>query len=591
MPAQSIRRSQYIITYGPGAILEGPNGPRIVPVIGNSRVFNGDIRVTDFEITDKRLSQRLLDAAGIVRIPSNAELDKPDAFWVYWTDPFPAWSLCPDHGILYHKTASDARTCPRCRQHSSPEEAWEVAHRQAIRFVRACEQGHLDDVEWPRTVQHTRENCLPLYMRWEGGGAALKHVRIRCPECGASESLGTIYSRPWPCSGRLPERGKERQGCAASAKIVQRGAANLHMAELVTSLTIPPRETPLHRLFERSVMLGALVGATSKADLLKNMQTLVAIKQLKLDAVTMVDSYPESEIMKARAETLTKEGPATTQDYRVDEFEALVQAAMYGAPPMQSASPGAPPQFEVVQSQVRTLLLGRLGRLRVTPVNRLRVVMVQKGYRRLDPANSVVDCGHWYEERTWYPGVELFGEGIFLDIDPTIAPQSLRFDGSRAGAWETIWGRRGDLGEMVRPGEGDQFHPAFVWWHTLAHRLITALAVDSGYSSASVRERVFVKPAQNDGSAQGGVLLYTVQPGGDGTLGGLIALVPQFERVLAAALRNLDACSNDPLCGDEAVQFGRYNGAACYACAMVSETSCEHRNMYLDRLLLLEALS
>ena len=130
----------------------------------------------------------------------------------------------------------------------------------------------------------------------------------------------------------------------------------------------------------------------------------------------------------------------------------------------------------------------------------------------------------------------------------------------------------------------------FVWWHTLAHRFINALAIDSGYSSSAVRERVFIEVGPDADATRGGVLLYTAQPGGDGTLGGLIALVPEFERVLISALRNLDACSNDPLCSEEAFSTGKYNGAACYACALVSETSCEHRNMRLDRNLLLRNL-
>ncbi len=133
-------------------------------------------------------------------------------------------------------------------------------------------------------------------------------------------------------------------------------------------------------------------------------------------------------------------------------------------------------------------------------------------------------------------------------------------------------------------------HPVFVWWHTLAHRLINALSIDSGYSSAAVRERVYNDIDPGTGQAHGGILLYTAQPGGDGTLGGLIALVPHFDRVLRAALNTIDACSNDPLCSEEQFRAGRYNGAACYACQLISETSCEHRNTRLDRTLLMENL-
>ena len=132
-----------------------------------------------------------------------------------------------------------------------------------------------------------------------------------------------------------------------------------------------------------------------------------------------------------------------------------------------------------------------------------------------------------------------------------------------------------------------RLHPVHVWWHTLAHRLLQSLAVDSGYSSASIRERIYLHNDATHG-IRGGLLLFTVQPGGDGTLGGLMSLVPRFAQVLDDALRDLATCSNDPLC-EQAPQLGA-EGAACYSCLLASETSCEHRNMGLDRLLLLDNL-
>jgi hypothetical protein len=223
--------------------------------------------------------------------------------------------------------------------------------------------------------------------------------------------------------------------------------------------------------------------------------------------------------------------------------------------------------------------------------------MVQTGCRRLDPlSGNLVDCvfHDTQSQRDWYPGVELFGEGIFIDLAPQQDVDALEYHfpmhGSEFEAWLSAWYDPDEFGQNIHSEDADQLHPVFVWWHTLAHRLINALAVDSGYSSASVRERVFIQIGEKTPNVSGGVLLYTAQPGGDGTLGGLVALVPQFERVLATAFRDLDACSNDPLCGEE--QFGpnKYNGSACYACALVSETSCEHRNMRLDRSLLLKNL-
>ena len=67
-------------------------------------------------------------------------------------------------------------------------------------------------------------------------------------------------------------------------------------------------------------------------------------------------------------------------------------------------------------------------------------------------------------------------------------------------------------------------------------------------------------------------------------LGGLTALVPYFDRMLEMAFDQLDTCSGDPLCLEAKFSHPRkVNGAACYGCAMNSETSCEHRNMWLDR--------
>ena len=72
-----IRRTQFLTTYGPGAILESVNGPRIILSVELSGVFPGTH--TDFEITDQRLSRGMLDGAGILRLPSNAELGDPTA--------------------------------------------------------------------------------------------------------------------------------------------------------------------------------------------------------------------------------------------------------------------------------------------------------------------------------------------------------------------------------------------------------------------------------------------------------------------------------------------------------------------------------
>jgi hypothetical protein len=167
------------------------------------------------------------------------------------------------------------------------------------------------------------------------------------------------------------------------------------------------------------------------------------------------------------------------------------------------------------------------------------------------------------------------GEGIFIDLPESDPPLSKRAE---------LWLAR-EKQETIP--ESTLLNPVFVWWHTLAHRIIYGLSIDSGYSSAAIRERIYFR--KKNGKSSGGILLYTSQQGSDGSLGGLIALCTReaFSGVVRAAERNLDACSNDPLCSE---RLERNNGAACYACLLVSETSCEFHNTYLDRLLLSESL-
>ncbi|WP_425349191.1 Zn-binding domain-containing protein, partial [Methylobrevis pamukkalensis] len=83
--------------------------------------------------------------------------------------------------------------------------------------------------------------------------------------------------------------------------------------------------------------------------------------------------------------------------------------------------------------------------------------------------------------------------------------------------------------------------------HTTAHALSERLSLDSGYSTASIRERLYVSPGPG---GMCGFLLYTSAPDSDGTLGGLSrkGRTSEIGPILLAALRGLEWCSSDPLC-------------------------------------------
>ncbi len=126
--------------------------------------------------------------------------------------------------------------------------------------------------------------------------------------------------------------------------------------------------------------------------------------------------------------------------------------------------------------------------------------------------------------------------------------------------------------------------------HTLAHLLIQSLAVRCGYPAASIRERIYV----DADTGRFGLLLYTASADTEGTLGGLVQQARSIEEHLGQALGAAALCSNDPVCAwhdsGRSLEERWLHGAACHGCARVAETSCEMRNDYLDRALVVPVM-
>lgn len=131
----------------------------------------------------------------------------------------------------------------------------------------------------------------------------------------------------------------------------------------------------------------------------------------------------------------------------------------------------------------------------------------------------------------------------------------------------------------------------YVLLHTLSHLLIQSVAMRCGYPASSIRERIY---ADMD-SKRYGLLLFTASPDAEGTLGGLVGQARYIEAHLAAALRAGELCSNDPVCAQHSPRDGMegrwLHGASCHGCALIAETSCEMRNDYLDRALVVPTLA
>jgi len=127
----------------------------------------------------------------------------------------------------------------------------------------------------------------------------------------------------------------------------------------------------------------------------------------------------------------------------------------------------------------------------------------------------------------------------------------------------------------------------FVFLHSLSHALMRRLALDSGYSQASIRERIYSSDPDDEYGPMAGLLLYTAAQDSEGTLGGLVALggPESLGLHLEAALDEVALCASDPLCAEHGpgADGAALHAAACHACLFAPETSCERGNRYLDR--------
>jgi AraC-like DNA-binding protein len=216
-------------------------------------------------------------------------------------------------------------------------------------------------------------------------------------------------------------------------------------------------------------------------------------------------------------------------------------------------------------------------------VNRLREVRVLQGFQRHTMDRIVApDLG---KREKFLPAIEVFGEGVFIRLGETALSEWEEGEDVR---------RRTDIlrqrlaGSMHARWLDDEITPRLVLLHTFAHVVMRAMAFEAGYSSSSLRERIYSSTGENP---QAGVLVYTAAGDSEGTMGGL-ARLGQADRlvpILASALAAAQWCSLDPVCAESNAQgVDGLSLAACHACALVSETSCVLGNVMLDRMMLVD---
>ena len=415
---QHIRRSQFVTTYGPGAIIEGRRGPRVIlmPDMGLEDLFSQEM-LEKFEIRDIRMIH-LVDRSRIFALPTNAALNRKESYYIYKTKEFPVWRICTgtkkhQTSVLYNGEHKEGK-CPECGNVGEP-----------VRFIIACPDGHMDDIPWDQAV-HGKEKGMHCsgWFYWRGGGSSVGSIEIECPTCHKKRTIGEIYAWNWGCTGRFSEREYQStqpwrpMGCSSVMKIIQRQATNLRIPEILTLLTIPRYDTKIARIIQgRSISTVFQVldnaGVLDENPFKKALEGTLEKNTVFKETYDIIDEYISDngweQFLKLYRDLLPKDG--VYRDMLIEEFRSLQNASEDGYIREGTGNFSMEKSNEISVD----LPLGRLT-FRVAGIDVLRTVTVQKRYRRMpymksegEPESnrmiSVAAKEHGSGEK-WLPGFE-----------------------------------------------------------------------------------------------------------------------------------------------------------------------------------------
>jgi len=474
---------------------------------------------------------------------------------------FPTVHYCPKcHRLGTLSELSDSVNENDCRQCDRP--------LIPSRFVACCDAGHIEDFPYRAWVHEgpAGDGEHVLSLRALGRSSSLDDILVSCT-CGARRSLAGAFgkqalTRVARCHGKRPWLPSDDPSCDRPLRTLQRGSSNVWFGSLRSSISIPPWSTMAAEFVEQHWQV---LSSLTDEMLDQSLPAMLAGHHgLSIDTV---------KALITRRRGVDAGSPPTDRELRADEYLAL----------RDGTRPGERGSFVCEPEEVAPALTGLVAQ--VSRVSRLREVRALAGFTRVVP--PVPDADHPLaplaeDETDWLPATEIHGEGIFIRLDETAvrAWETNRLATERA---EFLTHARHIRDASLGLPPSPPVQPRFVALHSLAHVLVTELSLHAGYPVASLRERVY------SGEDQAGILLYTASSDAAGSLGGLAALAhpDRLEEVVLGALEHSEWCSSDPVCAESRGSgTDSLNLAACHACLLLPETSCEHANLYLDRVML-----
>lgn len=591
-PHGSLRRSQVLTTYGPGAMVDLPTRSVLIGGL-ESWSEGGRTPVHEPRLTDRLARELGVPGLRLATPPGDAgDPNQPFTGITGWI--FPEWFVGPYDAPEDGPPADGSRRRALVHREKLVDGKYQKKDVVPIRFVQACVNGHIDDIPWYLFVHGPDDPCRrQLWVVERGTTSDLANVTIRC-DCGRARSMATAEFRGKReaegderdkaplgyCRGRRPWLGprsqeacRDEHGEVVVNRLLIRSASNAWFSDTAAVISIPDADGPLLAAVEQ--LWATLTGCASLDDL----RVLVRIAAPVRDALA---AWPVERVWEA-IERKRLPVPPPDKGLKEAELEMLLDSRdELGVDKPEG-------DFFARRRSLGAEFPYKAQIARVVLVHRLREVMALLGFTRFEApvADEDGELGLGVrraalaKDLTWLPAIENRGEGIFLEFDRA-AVEAWAARPAVEARWQVLAAGQ-DRWKKRHPNRGHLPGLPYLLLHSFSHLLMTSVALDCGYASTSIRERIYAIP-----DVGYGILLYTATSDAEGTLGGLVQVGRRIEDHIALALERGRLCSHDPVCAQHdprSVEERYLHGAACHACVLVSETSCEQRNELLDRAL------
>ena len=585
-PHGQLRQSQLVTTYGPGSVVDLPK--HSVLVAGLDDWFSKGQEIIEPRLVER--IQTLLNRQGIQLFAPPPDTQKHDGKQTGIIGyQFPEWfvsqrtvSADSTKRFLVHRRSLDKNVYI-----DDNKKKFEMV---PVRFIRACPGGHIGDIDWFRFVHrdHEEKKCkqkgLKLFMDESGTSGDLSKIFISC-ECGdqriMSDAAQDLNLYPLgSCFGERPWLGPgSNETCGQPNRLLVKTASNSYFAHTLGVISLPDKNEYLAKALDS--VWDYLQIVENDKDLEHEMRRPAvreAMGEYKVPEILKtieekkhVGTGADKKLKQAELEVLLSSKIEQTLDIPDGKFFARTLNKTFTEPWMQMVE-------------------------KVVLVHRLREVVAQIGFTRFEANTTDIDGEISNEvqraalakDANWLPAIENKGEGVFISLKRQaveawlakleVAARQKCFEDALA-----TWAKKKGLKEAAFPGL------PYLMLHSLSHLLITAISMECGYPTSSLRERVFAVPHIGYG-----VLIYTGSSDAEGTLGGLVEAGRNIQKLLKNALGNGELCSNDPVCckhqPNDTFEERYLLGAACHGCLLISETSCEMFNQFLDRSLVVPTI-